>query len=136
MSSRVSFEIRLAEGYQQAIEHVTGALKDEGFGILTRIDVDKTLKEKIGADFRPYVILGACNPPLAYKALSSEAEAGIMLPCNVTVEADPSGGATVRIGRPDVMLTAGGFDANPVMQEVGSEAQARLERVVQALSEG
>jgi uncharacterized protein (DUF302 family) len=133
MSSRVSYEIRLADDYQQAIERVTAALKDEGFGILTRIDVDKTLKEKIGADFRPYVILGACNPSLAHKALLSEAEAGIMLPCNVTVEADLGGGATVRIGRPDVMLTAGGFDANPVLQEVGSEAQTRLQRVVQAL---
>ena len=93
-----------------------------------------TLKEKLGEDFRPYVILGACNSPLAHRALSHQARAGLMLPCNITVEADPSGGSIVRIADPAVMLKVGGLDQDAVLNEVASEARARLERVAQSLA--
>jgi len=129
----LGFEIRLGLPYEAALEAVTAALKVEGFGVLTRIDVRATLKEKIGQDFRPYAILGACNPPLAHRALSSDSWVGLMLPCNVTVEAEAQGGAVVRIANPEMMMQAGGLKGNQVLQEVAIEARARLERVTEAL---
>lgn len=125
----IAFEVSLAQPFDQAIDTVTAALKAEGFGILTRIDVDTTLKEKIGADFRRYVILGACNPALAYRALSEDARVGLLLPCNVTVEAEPAGkGVTVRIGNPEVLMAAGGFEVDAGMRAVAQEAREKLER--------
>lgn len=121
---------RLNLPYDQAVERVTAALKEEGFGILTRIDVQATLKAKIGADFRPYVILGACNPHLAYEALQAELEAGLLLPCTVIVYADGEA-SMVAIVEPTVTLAAPG---NPALDAVADEAQARLERVIAALS--
>jgi uncharacterized protein (DUF302 family) len=136
--SAIAFEVRLpGDSYDRAIEKVTAALKVEGFGILTRIDVHTTLKEKLGAEFRPYAILGACNPPLAHKALAHKAEVGLMLPCNVTVEAAPDGtGCVARIGDPKAMMTVGEFDRDPVFREVAGEARRRLERVAAALRGG
>ena len=87
MKSEPCYQITLSAGFDEAIEIISGALKKEGFGILTRVDVHKTLKEKLDVDFRPYVILGACNPSLAYQALSADPKVGLMMPCNVTVEA-------------------------------------------------
>ena len=101
-------EVKLAQPHDRAIETVTAALKSEGFGVLTRIDAHTTFREKLGVEFRPYSILGACNPPLAHRVLSHRAEAGLLLPCNVTVEAEGSG-SLVRIGDPDVMLSVGGM---------------------------
>lgn len=133
-TTSLGFEIRLSESYDRAVERVTAALKAEGFGILTRIDVHTTLKEKIGVEFRPYTILGACNPPLAHRALTHRAEVGLLLPCNVTVEAAPAGaGSIVRIGDPDVMLAVGGLDAEPPLRAVATEARERLQRTVAAL---
>ncbi len=133
-STTLAFELTLLDGYAQAVEKVTGALQAEGFGVLTRIDVDKTLKEKLGVDFRPYVIIGACNPPLAHKALTHRADVGLMLPCNVTVEADPAGpGCRVRIADPALMLSVGDFDRDPVLRDVAAEARTRLARVAEAL---
>jgi uncharacterized protein (DUF302 family) len=130
----LGFEVEVPESYDQAIDRVTAALKVEGFGILTRIDVHTTLKEKIGVEFRPYTILGACNPPLAHRALTHRAEVGLLLPCNVTVEAGPAGrGSIVRIGNPDVMLATGGLDAEPPLRAVAAEARERLARVAGAL---
>jgi len=131
-TAALAFEVRLATSYGRAIDLVTAALKTEGFGVLTRIDVHTTLKEKIGADFRPYTILGACNPALAHRALSHYAEAGLLLPCNVTVEADGDG-AIVRIADPDVMLSVGGMDQDPALHSVATEARVRLVRVADAL---
>lgn len=129
----LAFEVKLTTPYDRAIELVTAALKAEGFGVLTRIDVHTTLKEKIGEDFRPYTILGACNPTLAHRAVSHCAEAGLLLPCNVTVEADGKG-SVVRIADPDVMLSVGGMDQDPALHSVATEARVRLSRVAEALS--
>jgi uncharacterized protein (DUF302 family) len=134
MSNELGFEVTLQQPYEQALETVTAALKVEGFGVLTRIDVKATMKEKLGADFRPYAILGACNPPLAFKALSNDASAGLLLPCNVTVEALDSGSSLVRIIDPDMMLQAGPIANNPAIKEVAAEAKARLQRVAAALA--
>lgn len=118
--------------YDEAIEKVTAALKKEGFGVLTQIDVQATLKQKLDVDFRRYIILGACNPPLAYRAFSTELEIGLLLPCNVIVYEDESGhGSVVSIIDPIMML---GIGINPSLSSVGEEASTRLRRVLDDLS--
>src|SRR5690606_20567519 len=99
----LGYTLALPQPYEQALGTVTAALKTQGFGVLTRIDVRATLKEKLGEDFRPYTILGACNPPLAHKALTAAPEIGLLLPCNVTVEQTQPGQSLVRIANPAVM---------------------------------
>lgn len=131
--NELGFEVRLGLPYEAALEAVTAALKAEGFGVLTRIDVRATLKEKLGEDFRPFAILGACNPPLAHRALSAEAWVGLMLPCNVTVEAEAQDRAVVRIANPVMMMQAGQLQGNETLAAVANEAHARLERVAGAL---
>lgn len=116
--------------FDTAVERVTAALKDEGFGVLTEIDVKATLKKKIDVDFRPYKILGACNPPLAHKALSAAPEVGLLLPCNVTVSLEDNGRVLVSIIDPELML--GVVDA-PALADVACDARERLARVVTAL---
>ena len=135
MSQEIGFEVRVDQPYEEAVERVVAALKVEGFGVLTRIDVRATLKEKLGEDFRPYVILGACNPPLAHRALSQDPVVGLMLPCNITVEEDPGAGSIVRIANPEMMLTIGSLQDNPTLLEVAQQAKSRLERVAAALLE-
>jgi uncharacterized protein (DUF302 family) len=135
MTQSLAFEVKLDQPYEKAVETVTAALKDEGFGILTTIDVRATLKQKLNQDFHPYVILGACNPPLAHRALVHEARIGILLPCNVTVEATDSGGSIVRIGDPDALLQIGGLAEDPVVREVAAEARERLQRAARALKQ-
>ena len=128
----MAFEVTVAAPYDEALEKVIDSLKEEGFGVLTRIDVHDTFKAKLDVDFRKYAILGACNPPLAHKALSNRPDAGLMLPCNVIVEED--GDRTlVRIVDPAAMMQAGGLAGDPAMEEVGGEAGARLKRVAEAL---
>ncbi len=136
MFDELGFEVHLDEPYEAALEKVRAALKTEGFGVLTQIDVQATMKEKLGEDFRPYAILGACNPPLAYKALCTDSSAGLMLPCNVTVEAETVGGSRIYIANPDAMLQVGPFQNNPVLKEVATEARRRLERVAGVLRAG
>jgi uncharacterized protein (DUF302 family) len=116
-------------GFDDAVERVTAALGKEGFGVLTTIDVRQTLEAKIGADFRPYVILGACNPVLAHRALTRDDNIGLLLPCNVVVAAT-AGGAEVAIVRPHSMLDIANDES---IREVADEAQERLERVLTAL---
>ena len=135
MSKSLIFNIHLDLAFDDAVDVVSRELQNEGFGILTRVDVHTTFKKKIGKAFRPYTILGACNPPLAYKALSSEPAAGLMLPCNVIVESDPEGGSLVRIVNPDAMMKAAGFDQDATLCEVGHEASERLQRVANALDQ-
>jgi uncharacterized protein (DUF302 family) len=117
--------------YQEAVEKVTAALKGEGFGVLAEIDIQATLKKKLGLDFRPYVILGACNPPLAYQALSAEREIGLLLPCNVIVYDNDDGSTAVPALNPMVAL---GVVENPVLEDVAAEVTKRLQRVVESLA--
>lgn len=131
MSDALGFEIELSCPYEEAIERVTDALRDQGFGVLTRIDVRATLKEKLGEEFRPYVILGACSPQLAHRALSRRPDVGLLLPCNVTVESAPEGRSLVRIVDPAQLLALGG---DPVLHDVATEAQSRLQAVAERLS--
>jgi len=133
MTQEVAFEVTLAVPYEQAIEKLTAALKAEGFGILTRIDVSATLKEKLNADFRPYSIFGACNPQLAHRALSHDAQVGLVLPCNVTVEAGDAGTSVVRIGDPDAFLKIGEFAKDPLLLGVAREAREKLKRAADSL---
>ena len=128
----MAYDVSLSTPYDESLERVINALKEEGFGVLTRIDVHDTFKEKLGVEFRKYVILGACNPPLAHKALSARPDAGLMLPCNVVVE-EVDGGTLVRIVNAAAMMQAGGLDGDPVLKEVGGEAEARLKRVAEAI---
>lgn len=131
----VGFEIRLDKPYNEALEIVIAALKDEGFGVLTSIDIQTTLLEKLDIDFRPYIILGACNPPLAHRALSTESEVGLMLPCNVTVEANGQSESIIRIANPEVMLEVGSLKENDELREVAREAREKLERVADVITQ-
>jgi uncharacterized protein (DUF302 family) len=133
MSTELGFEVKMELPYEQAIEKVVGALKNEGFGVLTRIDVKAILQEKLGVEFRPYVILGACNPALSHRALSADSEVGLMLPCNVTVEELPDGGSRVRVANPIMMMTAGRLGENPALVEVAQAAYEKLNRAAQSL---
>lgn len=133
LTDNIGTEIHLDTTYDEGIDQVVEALKAEGFGVLTRIDVKQAFKDKIGEDFRPYVILGACNPKLAHKALSNTSEIGLMLPCNVTVEEAPGGGVTVRIVKPELMLRMGSLADNEVLERVADEASERLARVAKSL---
>ena len=127
------FGTSLPGPFDDAVRRTTEALKAEGFGILTTIDVRKTFKEKLDVDFEPYVILGACNPGLARRALQAEHELGLLLPCNVIVHQDGEEVA-VSIVDPDKMLSVAGDD--PELAMVAAEASARLRRVVAALAGG
>jgi uncharacterized protein (DUF302 family) len=123
--------VTLHTDYDTALQRVTDALKAEGFGVLTEIDVKATLKKKLDVDFRPYKILGACNPALAYRALSAAPEIGLLLPCNVTV-AQVDDGIEVGIIDPIGML---GLVTHPDLEPIAEEARQRLERVAKALQE-
>ena len=116
--------------YEEAIERTKAALKTQGFGVLTEIDVKKTMKEKLDADFEPYIILGACNPPLAHKALTAEPEIGLLLPCNVVVHQDGDG-SRVMVMDPEAAL---GIVRNPVLEGVAREAKERLQKALGELS--
>ena len=122
---------QLAMPFAQAIERVTEALKTEGFGILSQIDVQAALREKIGENIPGYRILGACNPKLAHRAVTSEPDIGRFLPCNVLVREDGPGQVAVVFADP-LMLTA--ESSNPVLKEVAQEAYGKLSRVRDALA--
>jgi len=133
MHKEISFSITLSKDYEQVLNLVTEALKTEGFGVLTEIDVKATLKKKIDVDFRKYSILGACNPPLAYKALSNDPLVGLMLPCNVTVE-EIEGGTRINLINPHAMLLSNPVLAdNESIKAVADDAYTRLERVAKSL---
>jgi uncharacterized protein (DUF302 family) len=129
MTDELGFEVHLNLPYEEALDRVIAALKGRGFGVLTRIDVKATMKEKLGEEFRPYAILGACNPPLAHRALSSDPVVGLLLPCNVTVESDEAGGSLVRIGNPELMMNVGKLNEKAEIASVAKEARALLEAV-------
>jgi uncharacterized protein (DUF302 family) len=124
------FSIEVAAELEAAQRRVTELLKEEGFGILTEIDVQHTLKQKLDKDFRPYRILGACNPRLAHRALEAEPGLGLLLPCNVVVEALPGGGS--RVWFMDA-VAAMGLVGNPELEPIAAEADERLRRVAERL---
>ncbi|MGD8864044.1 MAG: DUF302 domain-containing protein [Anaerolineales bacterium] len=133
MTEELAFKLKMNSDFDRALEEVIEALKKEGFGVLTQIDVRATLKEKLDVDFHPYVILGACNPPLAHRALSSVADIGVMLPCNVTVE-QGDGEVIVSLANPAAMLTAGSFGESKELQAIAEEARSRIQNVAAGLS--
>jgi uncharacterized protein (DUF302 family) len=131
---RYGFETTLSNTTQAAaVERVTDELKKEGFGVLTEIDVKATLKKKLDVDFRPYAILGACNPALAKQGLEAEDQLGLLLPCNVVVQDLGDGRVSVSIADPKATMT---LVENPAVTPVADEADRRLRRVVEALERG
>lgn len=123
------FSTTVEENFDEAIDKVTSALKERGFGVLTTIDVKKTLKEKIDADFRPYTILGACNPNFAFQALSAESKIGTMLPCNVLVEETDAG---VEVSAVDPVASMSSID-NPELEEIANKVRELLSETIASL---
>ena len=125
--SMYGIEKQVPQGFEDAVERVTEALKHEGFGVLTTIDVQETLRKKLNADFHKYVILGACNPPFAYQALQADNQVGLLLPCNVVVQ-EKDGVTTVSAFDP---MTMGKIMDNPNVVPIAAEVRKRLERALE-----
>jgi len=120
-----------SKNFNEAIEQVTAELKKEGFGVLTEIDIKKTLKNKINVDFKNYIILGACNPHFAYKALQSEDKIGVLLPCNVIVEEHENG--EIEVSAVDPIASMGTVE-NESLGDLASEVQQKLIKVINSLN--
>ena len=120
------FHVKTSGGFDEVISRVTEELKKEGFGVLSDIDVQATLKAKLGIEQRPYRILGACNPPYAHQALEKDPDIGLLLPCNVVVREDDDGAITVAFMDPAAVL---GLVQLPELEELGAQVKAKLERV-------
>lgn len=133
-TTRYGFSTPVSLPYEAAVERTREELAKEGFGVLTEIDVRATLKKKLDVDFRPYVILGACNPPFAYQALQAERDIGLLLPCNVVVYAgdDPSTSVVAAMDPEEALKLTG----NEAIEGVASEVKSRLERALARVAEG
>ncbi len=121
-----AFSVSVSCSYEDAIRRVTEELKQEGFGVLTEIDVAATLKKKIGVERRPYIILGACNPQLANRALEADPDIGLLLPCNVVVREEEGGSVTVAFMDPVAVMA---LVEKPEVHELAAEVRGRLEKV-------
>ena len=128
--SPYGFGLKVNLPYAEAVERTKAALKEQGFGVLTEVDIKQTMKEKRGVDFRPYVILGACNPSLAEQALATELDLGLLLPCNVVVY-ETEGGSIVQAMDPEPVL---GLVSNPGLEPIAREVKARLQAALTGLS--
>lgn len=133
MTAKYGFGTSIPMDFEQAIDVVTEALKQEGFGVLTDIDVQATLKQKLGEDMPPYRILGACNPPLAHRALSAEPSIGLLLPCNVVVRQEDNGTVHVECMDPAAVLD---LVDNPAVHALAQDVRQRLDRVLAAVADG
>lgn len=122
-----AFRTELDVSYQETVKRVKEELQIEGFGVLTEVDVEKIMDEKLGVKFRPYTIIGACNPPLSMRAFNTNLEAGLVLPCNVIIY-EQDGKSAVVIADPVTMISTLG---DPRLNEVADEARIRLQRVVE-----
>ena len=131
VNTMYGFSIEVKGSFDDVIEKVVEALKAEGFGVLTEIDVKSTMKAKLDVDMRPYRILGACNPPLAHKAISADPDIGLLLPCNVVVREEENGNITVAVMDPKSVL---GLVNRDEITELGGEVKQRLERVRDSLA--
>jgi len=133
MSKQLGFNVELPLSFEAAMPRVREALKQEGFGVLTEIDLQIAFREKLGREFRPYVILGACNPPLAFDAITTDPSIGLLLPCNVTVEWLANERTGVRLTDPEALL--GSFmQSAPELASVAHDARARMVRVAESLA--
>jgi uncharacterized protein (DUF302 family) len=132
--TRYGFSVPVTAPFEETVVKATEALKAQGFGVLTTIDVQQTLKTKLDRDFRKYVILGACNPPLADKALHAELEVGLLLPCNVVVYESAPGASVVAAMAP--LAALGIIGDNPAVAEVAVEADRRLRAALGTLESG
>jgi len=130
MTTDIGIRTTLKISFEEAIQITVDALKIEGFGVLTQIDVKTTLKDKINVDFRRYVILGACNPTLAHRALSANPDVGLLLPCNITVQEVESGIVVTAV---DPIQMLGVLQEEPAVKAVAVEAKTRLERAISSL---
>jgi uncharacterized protein (DUF302 family) len=132
MSKQLGFSVEVPLAFEAAVNRVREELKREGFGVLTEIDLRAAFKEKLGRDFRPYIIFGACNPHLAYKAIATDASVGLLLPCNVTVEWLADSRTGVRLTDPEALLSTAGLA--PELAAVARDARERMLRVTEALA--
>ena len=134
MSKPLGFNVELPFPFETAVTRVREALKHEGFGVLTEIDLRAAFREKLGRDFRPYMILGACNPPLAFDAITADPSVGLLLPCNVTVERISDGRTGVRLTDPEALLSSVVLQGAPELTSVARDARERMLRVADSLS--
>jgi uncharacterized protein (DUF302 family) len=134
MTSQLGFYVELALPMDQALDRIKAALKQEGFGVLTEINLQAAFRDKLGVDFRPYVILGACNPTLALSAITANPEVGLLLPCNVTAESLGEQRTAVRLTDPEALLSTVALQGAPDAAAVAHDAHDRMQRVAASLA--